>query len=93
MDLFCHHFDYLASWTTACTYYSNGAAFRNTNGYLRKANEHDIPWEQKLNKTVWRGITMTGIVESGRFPYNFAMDTNVKNIITEVIINPFYDVY
>jgi hypothetical protein len=49
--------------------------------------------EQKLNKTVWRGITMTGIVESGRFPYNFAMDTNVKNIITEVIINPFYDVY
>lgn len=48
-------------------------------GNLKKVNEHDIAWEQKLNKAVWRG-TMTGVDESGRFPYDFDMDTNALGV-------------
>lgn len=44
-------------------------------GQFKEVQEHDIPWEQKINKAVWRG-TMTGIVENGRFPYDYDLETH-----------------
>ncbi|KAI2513506.1 Glycosyl transferase family 90 [Fragilaria crotonensis] len=44
-------------------------------GQFNVVHENDIPWEQKINKAVWRG-TMTGIVENGRFPYDYDLEAN-----------------